>query len=261
MYLVVAQSVATALAGARLPWRKLERHGQPLRSRCPLTDPPGQSVRLLLVEEAPALTDPLARLLTDQSYQVDMASDARQALRFALTRTYDVVVLDRDMATTDALDLLTLLRTTGGLATPTLLLSALGDPADRVAGLDAGADDYLVKPFDSRELLARLRALRRRHLDTTRWLRVPGGVLDVDARLVSLRGRPGVRLSARECGLLAILAARPQKVFYRDELRALVFDDAGVEIVDTYVHYLRRKLGRTVVDTVRGRGYQLGSLR
>jgi two-component system, OmpR family, response regulator len=216
------------------------------------------SVRLLLVEDDAGVTDLLARLLVGQSYEVDMASDARQALHFALTRTYEVVVLDRDMSTTDALDLLTLLRTTGGLATPTLLLSALGDPTDRVAGLDAGADDYVVKPFDSAELLARLRALRRRHLDTPRWLRVPGGVLDVDSRRVNLRGRSVVRLSTRECGLLVTLAARPEKIFSRDELRALAFDDAGIEIVDTYVHYLRRKLDRTVVDTVRGRGYQLG---
>jgi two-component system response regulator QseB len=216
---------------------------------------------LLLVEDDAEVTDRLVRLLSGQSYDVDVASDAQQALHFALTRTHEVVVLDRDMSTTDALELLTLLRTTGGLATPTLLLSALGDPSDRVAGLDAGADDYLVKPFDSGELLARLRALRRRHLDTARWLRVPGGVLDVDARLVSLRGGPVVGLSTRECGLLATLAARPEKVFSRDELRVLAFDDAGVEIVDTYVHYLRRKLGRTVVDTVRGRGYKLGRLR
>jgi two-component system, OmpR family, response regulator len=218
------------------------------------------SVRLLLIEEDPAVSDLLARLLTGQSYEVDVAHTTRRALHFALIRTYDVVVLDRDMFGADALELLTLLRGTVGLATPTLLLATLGDPTDRVAGLDAGADDYLVKPLDSDELLARLRALRRRHLDTARWLRVPGGVLDVDARLVSLHGRPGVRLSARECRLLATLAARPRTVFSRDELRALAFDDAGVEVVDTYVHYLRRKLGRTVIDTVRGRGYHLGRL-
>jgi two-component system, OmpR family, response regulator len=231
-----------------------------------LTDTPDHgaaaapSARLLLVEDDAAMSDLMARLLTGRSYEVDLAPTTQRALHFALTRTYDVVVLDRDMSTANALELLMLLRGTGGLATPTLLMSTLGEPTDRVAGLDAGADDYLVKPLDGDELLARLRALRRRHLDTARWLRVPGGVLDVDARLVSVRGRPRMRLSARECRLLATLAARPLTVYSRDELRTLAFDDAGTEVVDTYVHYLRRKLGRTVVDTVRGRGYQLGQL-
>ncbi len=216
------------------------------------------SPKLLLVEDDPQLVGMLTRLLTEEGYAVDIAPDGQRGLHLGLTRTYDVVLLDRGLPAIDGLDLLTRLRT-NGLTTPTLILSALGNPADRVHGLDAGAEDYLGKPFDIDELLARLRALRRRHLEEARRLPVPGGVLDLETRQVAIAGRPVVRLSPRECTLLATLAARPRKVFSRDELRALAFDDAGVETVETYVHYVRRKLGADVVDTVRGRGYQLGA--
>jgi two-component system response regulator QseB len=217
-----------------------------------------QSPRLLLVEDDPRLVEMLNRLLTGEDYEVDVASDGQRGLHLALTRPYDLLVLDRGLPGADGLDLLARLRTKG-MTTPTLILSALGNPADRVTGLDAGAEDYVGKPFDVDELLARLRALLRRHLDTARKLPLPGGELDLDTRQV-LAGQDVVRLSARECNLIATLAARPTQVFTRDELRVLAFDEAGVEVVETYVHYLRRKLGKGVIDTVRGRGYQLGAL-
>jgi two-component system response regulator QseB len=216
------------------------------------------SPKLLLVEDDPQLVEMLTRLLADEGYAVDIARDGQRGLHLGLTRTYDLVLLDRGLPAIDGLDLLTRLRT-NGLTTPTLILSALGNPADRVTGLDAGAEDYLGKPFDIDELLARLRALRRRHLDEAQRLPVRGGVLDLETRQVAMAGRPVVRLSPRECTLLATLAARPKKVFSRDELRLLAFEDAGVETVETYVHYVRRKLGPDVVETVRGRGYQLGA--
>lgn len=218
------------------------------------------SPRLLLVEDDHQLVELLTRLLSDEDYVVEVALDGQRGLHLGLTREYDVVVLDRGLPAIDGLDLLARLRS-AGMTTPTLVLSALGNPADRVAGLDAGAEDYLGKPFDIDELLARLRALLRRHLDTARRLPLSGGTLDLDTRQVTVLGRTPVRLSARECTLLATLAARPTRVFSRDDLRVLVFDDAGVEVVETYVHYLRRKLGHDIVDTVRGRGYQLGVLR
>jgi two-component system response regulator QseB len=220
-----------------------------------VTDP--AAPRLLLVEDDPALVEMLTRLLTSEGYAVDAAPDGQRGLHAALTRPYDVLVLDRGLPAIDGLDLLTRLRSRG-VVTPVLVLSALGNPADRVAGLDAGAEDYLGKPFDIDELLARLRALLRRHLDTASVLPVPGGTLHLGTREATVGGKPPVRLSERECDLLATLAARPSRVFTRDDLRALVFDDAGAEVVDTYVYYLRRKLGRGVVATVHGRGYQLG---
>jgi two-component system, OmpR family, response regulator QseB len=216
--------------------------------------------RLLLVEDDPQLVVMLRRLLLGENYHVDVATDGQQGLHLGLTRGYDVLVVDRGLPVIDGLDVLARLRARG-VTTPTLVLSALGNPADRVTGLDAGAEDYLAKPFDIDELLARLRALLRRHLDTARRLPLPGGNLDLDTRCALLDGGPRVRLSARECALLSTLAARPTRVFSRDDLRTLVFEDAGVEVVETYVHYLRRKLGKGVVDTVRGRGYQLGVTR
>lgn len=219
-----------------------------------------QRPRVLLVEDDGRLVVLLRRLLVEGGYDVEVASDGQRALHLGLTRMYDVVVLDRGLPVLDGLDVLARLRA-NGMVTPTLVLSALANPADRVTGLDAGAEDYLGKPFNIDELLARLRALRRRHLDEARCLPLPCGVLDLDTRQVSVTGQQRVRLSARECALLATLAGRPRKVFSRDELRVLVFDDATVETVETYVHYLRRKLGRGVIDTVRGAGYQIGAVR
>jgi two-component system response regulator QseB len=221
---------------------------------------PDERPRVLLIEDDPELVAMLATLLAEEGYQVDTATDGQRALHLGLTRRYDVLLLDRGLPALDGLDVLGRLRR-GGMTTPALVLSALGTPADRVAGLDAGAEDYLGKPFDIDELLARLRALRRRHLDTARELPLGDRRLNLDTREVSggASGQPPVRLSQRECDLLATLAARPGRVFSRDNLLAQVFVEAdNTVVVDTYVHYLRRKLGRGVVVTVRGRGYQLG---
>lgn len=222
------------------------------------------AARVLLVEDDIALADMLTRLLIDEGYQVESAMDGQRGLHLGLTQSYDVVVLDRGLPAIDGLDLLVRLRGKG-VTTPVLVLSALGNPTDRVQGLDAGAEDYLSKPFDVDELCARLRALRRRHLDTARVLPLPGWQLNTDTREIAPTGgnqnlsTGPVRLSERECALLTVLATRPSQVFSRRDLLNLVFAEAESEIVvDTYVHYLRRKLGRGVVATVRGLGYQLG---
>jgi two-component system response regulator QseB len=216
--------------------------------------------RLLLIEDNASLTEMLARLLNNEGYDLDTASDGHRGLHLGLTRDYDVLILDRGLPAIDGLDLLVRLRGRG-VTTPVLVLSALGNPADRVAGLDAGAEDYLAKPFDVDELCARLRALRRRHLDQARSLPLPGRRLELDSRQVVAEHGDAepIELSKRESALLAVLAGRPGKVFSRPELRGLVFGDAESDVVvDTYVHYLRRKLGRGIVATVRGLGYRLG---
>ncbi|MGH3623954.1 MAG: response regulator transcription factor [Sciscionella sp.] len=221
--------------------------------------------RVLVVEDDPELVAMLRTLLTEEGYAVETALDGHRALHVGLTQDYDVIVLDRGLPAIEGLDLLARLRERG-VTTPVLVLSAQGNPADRVAGLDAGAEDYLPKPFDVDELLARLRALRRRHLDTARSLPVGDRRLELDTRLVvPAAGDAGaaagpLRLSQRECALLATLAARPSRVFTRRDLLAIAFPDAESEaVVDTYVHYLRRKLGPCVVATVHGRGYQMGA--
>jgi two-component system response regulator QseB len=216
--------------------------------------------RLLLVEDDADLRAMLTELLTDSGYAVQAAADGQRGLHLGLTQTFDVLLLDRRLPVVEGLDLLAGLRARG-VTTPVLMLSAIAQPADRVAGLDAGAEDYLGKPFDVDELLARLRALQRRHLDKARSLPLGSSRLDLDTRQVHSADRhvDPVRLSDRECTLLATLAARPGQVYSRHDLVAIVFPEAENEIVvDTYVHYLRRKLGRDVVATVRGRGYQLG---
>ena len=227
---------------------------------------PGAGPRLLLAEDDPDLAGMLAELLAGSGYEVDVARDGQAALRLALNGRHDVAVLDRGLPHVDGLALLGRLRG-AGWTTPVLVLSAYAALEDRIAGLDAGAEDYLVKPFDVEELLARLRALLRRHLEQTDVLVVPGGRFDAGTRIVTLtEGVTGeaaapvvVELSGREADLLEVLGRRPGRVFPRDELRDRVFPDAeAASIVDTYVHYLRRKLGREVVRTLHGVGYQLG---
>ncbi|MCL2533054.1 MAG: response regulator transcription factor [Nocardiaceae bacterium] len=217
-----------------------------------------QAPTVLLIEDDHRLTALLSDLLTEEGYRVDVASDGQVGLHLGLTHRYDVLVLDRGLPGCDGVDVLRALRRRG-VDTPVLVLTARGTLDDRVEGLDAGAEDYLVKPFEIPELLARLRALRRRPLEAAESLRVAGRTLNTESRTVT--GDDGtVELSASECALLSVLARSPGQVFTRGQLLDAAFGAAGTPgTVDTYVHYLRRKLGRDVVRTVRGVGYRLGS--
>jgi two-component system, OmpR family, response regulator QseB len=224
----------------------------------PVTDGP-EAAPLLLVEDDPQLGPLLVEVLSDAGYAVDLARDGQAGLHRGLTRAYEVLVVDRGLPAIEGVDLIRRLRSRG-VTTPVMVLTALAAVADRIEGLDAGAEDYLVKPFDIDELLARLRALRRRHTTTAATIGLGERLLDVPARRVYGDGRPDVELSGRECDLLHLLAARPDRVFTREELMAAVFADAeGSGVVDTYVHYLRRKLGRDAVRTVHGLGYRMGT--
>ena len=224
--------------------------------------------RLLLVEDERDLAAMLVELLAGEGYRVDHAPDGQSGLHRALTTAYDVIVLDRGLPAIDGLDLLRRLRRKG-VRTPVLVLTAYDTVADRVAGLDSGAQDYLGKPFEVDELLARLRALLRRDDPGAAELVDLGArQLDVGARLVvaagprrtdSGSGPDDVSLSVRETDLLRTLAGHPSKVFTRAELMSRVFPDAeGENALETYISYLRRKLGPDVVRTVRGVGYRMG---
>lgn len=215
---------------------------------------------LLLVEDDRDLAGLLQRVLGDEGYEITWAPDGQRGLHLGLTRSFDVLLVDRGLPAVEGLDLVGRLRRRGVTA-PVLVLSARGTTQDRVEGLDAGAEDYLSKPFDVAELLARLRALLRRHRETAPVLRVGTAVLGLEDRLVRLADGTEVELSERESDLLALLATRPKQVFSRRDLLDRVFSEAESEsVVDTYVHYLRRKLGKDVVRTVRGLGYRLGQL-
>ncbi|MCM8550693.1 response regulator transcription factor [Streptomyces sp. STCH 565 A] len=202
----------------------------------------------------------LSEVLRDEGYEVEVANDGQRGLHLGLTRQYDVLVVDRRLPALDGLDVLARLRSRA-VRTPVMLLTAMGTVHDRVDGLDAGADDYLVKPFELDELSARLRALCRRALDRADVLRIGSGQLHVGPREVELADGERIALAAREFALLWVLASRPGTVYSRAELRRAVFQEAPASsIVDTYVYYLRRKLGRQAVHTVRGLGYRLGAL-
>lgn len=215
------------------------------------------AARLLLVEDDPDLGPLLAELLGDEGYDVTVARDGQYGLHLGLVREWDVLVVDRNLPAVEGVELLRRLRSRG-ISAPALLLTARGTVADKVEGLDAGAQDYLVKPFDVEELLARLRALLRPVAPPPGELPVGGRRLVVgEGRVVG--GAEEVQLSRRETQLLEVLAASPRRVFSRDELLDRAFDNADtLGSVDTYVHYLRRKLGKGVVETVHGIGYRLG---
>ncbi|MET8765006.1 response regulator transcription factor [Lentzea sp. NPDC004782] len=215
---------------------------------------------MLLVEDDRELVELLSAVLRAEGYAVDVAMDGQRGLHLALTRPYDVVVIDRGLPVLDGLDLLARLRSRA-VRTQALLLTAMGGVSDRIDGLDAGADDYLTKPFDLGELSARLRALCRRAAELTAVLRIGAGRLELEQHQVVLPDGERVPLTAREFALLRVLATHPETVHTRASLRRTVFQDApSPSIVDTYVHYLRTKVGRSVVRTVQGVGYRLGAL-
>jgi two-component system, OmpR family, response regulator len=217
------------------------------------------STRILVVEDDPEVGELLLRLLRSAGYAAELAPDGQAGLHRALVGRYDALVIDRGLPAIEGLDLLGRLRRSG-VEAPALILTALGAVEDRVDGLDRGAADYLVKPFDVEELLARIRAmLRPRPGRVQAALTFGAAEFDLVTRKVSVGGGEPVGLSGRESDLLRLFAESPGQVFRREEIVDRVFPDASaVALVDTYVHYLRRKLGPDVIATVRGQGYRLG---
>jgi two-component system, OmpR family, response regulator QseB len=221
----------------------------------------GAPVRVLVVEDDRELGDLLLRLFGRAGYTADLARDGQAGLHRALTRRYDLLIIDRGLPAIEGLDLLARLRRSGN-ETPAVILTALGTVADRIAGLDGGAEDYVVKPFDVDELLARVRVvLRRRPTGGEHVLTVGEAEFDLIARTVTTAEGEQTTLSSRESDLLRLLASTPARIFSRQEITSAVFPESATEtLADTYVHYLRRKLGNGVITTVRGAGYRLGTL-
>lgn len=213
---------------------------------------------LLLIEDDPTIAEMVVEVLRE-TYEVDHAASGEAGLDLALHKHYDLMVVDRRLPGIDGVQVIEAVRR-ARIATPILMLTALGTVADRVSGLDGGANDYLVKPFDFDELEARLRALRRgftaegkrRYIGN--WLFTP----DTDTLYSPYDER--VSLTATESALLSLLAESPEHVFSRDEILSAVFSsDDTPGTVDTYVHYIRRKADYDLIETVRSRGYRLGS--
>jgi DNA-binding response OmpR family regulator len=220
---------------------------------------PNATPALLVVEDDRVLSAMLVALFTDEGYRVDAAFDGQQGMHRGLTGDYDALIVDRGLPVMDGSDLVALLRSRG-ITTPALILTARGAVEDRVSGLDAGAQDYLVKPFEVPELLARVRALLRR-IDNAGSVVAAGGLrMDRVTRRVAGATPEGdeVELSEREASLLGTLMAAPKRVFSRGQLLESVFEGAEAGAVDLYVHYLRRKLGKHVIRTVHGAGYRFG---
>jgi two-component system OmpR family response regulator len=215
-------------------------------------------MRLLVVEDEPDLLSGLVRALRTQGYSVDTATDGEDGLYRAESVDYDAIILDLMLPRLDGWEVLARLRRTKH--TPVLILTARDRTPDRVRGLDTGADDYLVKPFDVRELLARLRALiRRNSRQSTSCLELGEVRLDLAARTVARAGE-AVPLTGREYVVLEYLALHRGEVVTRSALYDHVFDENDntmSNLIDVHVFNLRKKLGQDFIVTLRGQGYSI----
>jgi two-component system OmpR family response regulator len=215
-------------------------------------------MRVLVVEDERDLLDALAQSLRESGYAVDEASDGKTGLFKAAGTDYDAIVLDLMIPGLSGFELLNELRKTR--ATPVLILTARDTLPDRVKGLDAGADDYLAKPFDLPELLARLRALIRRRSGQTKSTIDIGDIsIDMSQRTVYKEGHP-VPLTPREYALVELLALHKGKLVSRTMIYDHIFDeedDSLSNLVDVHIANVRKKLGKDFIATRRGEGYQI----
>ncbi len=218
-------------------------------------------MRLLLVEDDPVIADGLIRSLRAAGHAVDHATDGAAADEALAQYPYDLVVLDLGLPRLDGMDVMRRARARGNNA-PMLILTARDSLSDRVVGLDAGADDYLAKPFDLPEFEARVRALLRRRETSV------SGRIEIGPLMVDITGRSAwhagqrLELSAREFGVLELLARRAGRVVSKEQLLESMTtwdDEVGINAIEVYVHRLRRKLepAEVGIRTVRGLGYLL----
>jgi heavy metal response regulator len=220
-------------------------------------------VRLLVVEDENKVASFIKKGLEEEGYAVDLAADGEAGLAMALARVHDLIILDIRLPKLDGLQVLQMLRQ-DKITTPVLLLTVRATIEDKVLGLDAGADDYLTKPFAFQELVARVRALLRRRAETEPTiLQVSDLSLDPARRTVT-RGGAKIDLTAREFSLLDYFMRNPGRVLTRTMIAEHVWDysfDTSTNIIDVYVNYLRKKIDAErepkLLHTVRGVGYML----
>ncbi len=219
-------------------------------------------MRILVVEDEPNLLRQLKSALEGAGYAVDTAADGEDAQYLGATETYDAVVLDLGLPEVDGLTVLDRWRRDGRVM-PVLVLTARDSWSDKVAGLDAGADDYLAKPFQTEELIARLRALIRRAAGQATSELTAGDVrLDTRSGRVTLDGEP-VKLTAQEFKLLSYLMHHKGKVVSRTELIEHIYDqdfDRDSNTIEVFITRIRKKLGPDLISTTRGLGYSLNDI-
>jgi two-component system response regulator QseB len=214
-------------------------------------------MRILLVEDDHALGEGIRTALKPEGYTVDWLQDGASALHALSHESFELAILDLGLPRMDGLELLKRLRAAGN-AVPVLVLTARDATTDRIAGLDAGADDYLVKPFDVAELKARLRALLRRSFNRPEpSLEYRGILLDPVNQQVSYQGTP-INLPRKEFVLLHELIAQPGRVLTRDRLQQVLYgwgDEVESNALEVHIHHLRKKFFPELIRTVRGVGY------
>lgn len=214
-------------------------------------------MRLLLVEDDVALGEGIHQALSREGYTVDWVKDGASALHAVLSEVFDLAILDLGLPRLDGLAVLRRLRESGS-ALPVLILTARDATEDRIAGLDAGADDYLIKPFDLSELKARLRALLRRSAGRARVTIEHAGIrLEPATQQVSYKNEP-VALTPKEYQLLYELLSPPGRVMTRERLMQLLYgwnEEAESNTLEVHIHHLRKKFSSELIRTVRGVGY------
>lgn len=214
-------------------------------------------MRLLLIEDDVALGEGIHQALSREGYTVDWLKDGASALHSLLSESFDLAILDLGLPKLDGLEVLRRLRKSGS-GLPVLILTARDATEDRIAGLDAGADDYLIKPFDLSELKARLRALLRRSAGRARALIEHAGItLDPGTQQVTYHDQ-AVFLTPKEYQLLHELLSPPGRVMTRDQLMQLLYgwnEEAESNTLEVHIHHLRKKFSSDLIRTVRGIGY------
>lgn len=222
-------------------------------------------MKVLVVEDEPKLASFIKKGLEEQQCEVEMAYDGQIGRTMAMSNPYDVIVMDVNLPKMNGFDVVQALRKED-IKTPVLMLTAMGSVEDKLTGFEAGADDYLVKPFEFRELLARLKALHKRSQDSgpqTNVLKVGDLELDLNEK-VARRGGKRIELTAKEFGLLEYLMRNRGRVVSRVDIAEKVWDihfDTGTNVIDVYVNFLRKKVDKEfptkLIHTVIGMGYML----
>lgn len=222
-------------------------------------------MKILVVEDEPKLASFIKKGLEEQSCEVEVAFDGQIGRTMAINNSYDVIVLDVNLPKINGFDVVQSLRHQQ-IKTPVLMLTAMGSVDDKLTGFEAGADDYLVKPFEFRELMARLKALHKRGSDAgpqTNVLKVADLELDLNEK-VARRANKRIELTAKEFGLLEYLMRNRGRVVSRIDIAEKVWDihfDTGTNVIDVYVNFLRKKIDKDfstkLIHTVIGMGYML----